>query len=265
VSDSLQAVILCGGKGTRLREHTEFRPKPLVTVGERPILWHIMRIYAEQGVNRFVLCLGPLGDQVRDYFLNFASRHSDLTVTLGPSPTVSYSRSAMPEDGWTITLVETGAESMTGARLKRASRHLDPGKPFLLTYGDGLADWNLEAALAFHREHGKLATMTGVAPPSRFGVIKQDGSRVVEFDEKTGPSAGVVNGGFFVLEPGFLDYVQEEESCVLEGEPIQRCVRDDQLRAYSHPGFWQCMDTSRDHETLERLWASGQAPWKTWA
>jgi glucose-1-phosphate cytidylyltransferase len=258
----VKIVILCGGLGTRLSEETGARPKPMVEIGGRPILWHIMRGFAARGFREFVLCLGYRADVVRTWFLNFAWLVCDVTVEIGPSPVVEYHQ-APEELGWKVTLADTGLDAMTGCRLHRVAGHLSGG-PFLLTYGDGVSDIPLARLLEFHRAHGRLATVTGVHPPSRFGELLVDGDRVLDFSEKPLTSQGLINGGFFVMERGVLDYVSGDPSCVLEREPLERLARDGQLMVYRHDGFWQCMDTMRDVKTLEALWASGKAPWKVW-
>jgi glucose-1-phosphate cytidylyltransferase len=258
----MKVVILCGGLGTRLGEETHTRPKPMVEIGRRPILWHIMRTFAAQGQQDFVLCLGYKGEVIKHYFLNYTFLNSDVTVQLGREASVQVHR-APDETGWTVTMVDTGLETQTGARIRRVAPHLQ-NEPFLLTYGDGVSDVPIEGLLAFHRAHGKLVTITGVRPPSRFGELLVDGDRVLEFSEKPMTSAGFINGGFFVMEPGALEYLSEEPSCVLERAPLERLANDGQLMVYRHEGCWQCMDTLRDVKTLETLWSSGRAPWKVW-
>lgn len=259
----IPVVILCGGKGTRLREHTETRPKPMVEVGGRPLLWHIMKGYAAHGFREFVLCLGYKGDVIRDYFLNYEARNLDFTVTLGQKSSIEYRGNAHAEDGWKVSLVETGEDTMTGGRIKRAARYLK-GSTFAATYGDGVCDVDLTNLVAFHRAHGGLATVTGVRPPSRFGELRTDGTRVTAFSEKPQTGTGLINGGFFLFERGFLDYLSEDESCVLERAPLEKAAADNRLHAYEHAGYWQCMDTYRDWEHLERAWTEGRAPWRTW-
>ena len=259
----MKVVILCGGRGTRLQEETEWRPKPLIDVGGRPILWHIMKRYAHYGFTEFVLCLGYKGEQIKQYFLNYQAMQRDLTVRLGAPMRVEYHGNHL-EDGWTVTLAETGPAAMTGARIKRIAPYLQDEPEFMLTYGDGLADIDLRALAAFHRRHGKMGTVTGVRPPSRFGELLADQERVVEFSEKPQASQAFINGGFFVLNRRFLDYLSDEDGCILEREPLEAVARDGQLMIYRHEGFWQCMDTPRDLRLLEQLWNSGQAPWKSW-
>lgn len=260
----MRAMILCGGMGTRLREQTETRPKPMVEVGGQPILLHVMRLYAHHGIREFVLCLGYKGHVIKEYFLDFEAMRSDFTVELGRrGGAIEYHRQEDPALDFRVTLAETGEAAATGARVLRASRYLD-GDTFAVTYGDGVTDADLGAALRFHRAHGKLATVTGVRPPSRFGEIEHERGRVREFNEKPQAGSGLINGGFFFFEPGFLDYLRDAPEAMLEREPLERCVRDGQLMVFEHDGFWQCMDTYRDWENLEALWRSGRAPWKVW-
>jgi len=262
MAKSMKVVILCGGMGTRLREETEYRPKPMVEIGGRPILWHIMKIYSHYGFDDFVLCLGYKGNIIREYFLDYHAMNSDFTIRLGASPKVIYHNHEGIEH-WQVTLAETGTETMTGARVARVARFLKGGT-FMLTYGDGVANINIRDLLAFHRAHGKLVTVTGVRPPSRFGEMEVKDRRVVAFNEKPQVSQGLINGGFFVMEPEFLRYCLTDSDCVLEQEPLRCCAEDGQLIVYRHGGFWQPMDTFREYEMLNRLWASGKAPWKTW-
>lgn len=247
--------------GTRLREHTELRPKPMVEVGGIPILVHIMRIYARAGFREFVLCLGYKGDQIKRYFLDYDALQSDFSIELGRRESIEFHGRQEGATNWKVTLADTGQGAMTGARLRKVRRYLD-GDTFAVTYGDGVADLDLRSVLAFHRAHGRKATITGVRPPSRFGEIEHSAGRVLSFNEKPQVGSGLINGGFFFFEPSFLDYLDDDESCTLEREPLDRCVRDDQLRVYEHPGFWHCMDTYRDWEQLEGLWSTGQAPWR---
>jgi glucose-1-phosphate cytidylyltransferase len=261
----MQAMILCGGRGTRLREHTETLPKPLVEIGGRPILWHIMKSYAAHGITDFILCLGYKGHLIKDYFLNYESLSMDFSITLGRPDSVRYHGASHREDGWNVTLVDTGQNAMTGARVKRASRYLDASEPtFALTYGDGVSNVDLQACLKFHQAHGGLATVTGVQPPGRFGELQIERDLVTAFTEKPEASSRFINGGFFFLDRAFLDYLSDEESCVLEQMPLEQCAADRQLHVYEHTGYWQCMDTNRDWERLERDWASGSPPWKVW-
>lgn len=261
----MRVLILCGGLGTRLRELTEVRPKPMVEIGGRPILWHIMKLYAHHGMRDFVLCLGYKGSMIKEYFLNYEAMNSDFTIELGRHNGIELHGSAHGECGWRVTLVETGERTMTGARIKRAASYLDDDQTFAVTYGDGVTDADLQEALAFHRSHGGLATLTGVRPPSRFGELETRADRVTAFSEKPQVAQGLINGGFFFFERGFLDYLSSDDDCILERAPLERCAADGQLFVYSHPGYWQCMDTLRDWESLQRQWESGEAPWKVWA
>jgi glucose-1-phosphate cytidylyltransferase len=234
----------------------------MVEVGGRPILWHIMKTYAHFGFRDFVLCLGYRGNLIKEYFLNYEAMNNDFTVSLGQGSTVEY-HGAHQEQDYVVTLADTGQQTMTGGRLKRAGRFLRQ-EPFMLTYGDGLVDVDLSALLAFHRKHGRLATVTAVRPPSRFGLldVRADGT-VVHFTEKP-QLDGWANAGFFVLEPGVLEYLTVGDECVLEGEPLARLAADDQLRAYKHDGFFYAMDTYREYVALNEMWAAGRAPWKVW-
>ncbi|MBS1811273.1 MAG: glucose-1-phosphate cytidylyltransferase [Acidobacteria bacterium] len=259
----MKVVILCGGQGTRLREETEYRPKPMVEIGGKPILWHIMKIYAHYGLTNFVLCLGYRGYLIKDFFLNYEARMKDITVHLGGTPSVQF-HNGHAEEGWAITLAETGETAQTGTRLRRASRYLDD-QTFCLTYGDGLGDVNLNALLEFHRSHGKIGTVTGVRPPGRFGELRIAAQHVTGFAEKPQVSEGMINGGFFVFEREFINrYLDERVDLVLEREPLQSLAADGELMVYPHDGFWQPMDTYRELKMLEDLWQSGHAPWKVW-
>ncbi|WP_337176261.1 glucose-1-phosphate cytidylyltransferase [Paludisphaera sp.] len=252
--------VLCGGLGTRLREETELRPKPMVPVGNRPIVWHIMRTYAHHGFRRFVLCLGYKAEVVKSYFLNYASMNSDFTVELKSNNVVVHS--VDHDQDWEVTLAFTGELAMTGARVARAaSRYLGDARRFAVTYGDGVTDVDLAAEYRFHREAGTLGTVLGVNPPSRFGELKLDGHRVEEFAEKPEFVDNWINGGYFFFERDFLPYLSPDEGCVLEREPLIRLAQDGQLSMYRHRGYWACMDTQRDLEQLNKLWASGEAPW----
>lgn len=255
----MKAVILCGGMGTRLREHTELRPKPMVEVGGIPILVHIMRIYARRGIREFVLCLGYKGDVIKQYFLNFDAMQNDLTIELGKRDSIKFHDHH--QDDWSVTLSDTGASTNTGARIKKVARYLD-GETFAVTYGDGVADLDVRAVYDFHRAHGKKATMTGVRPPSRFGEIEHEDGRVKSFNEKPQATQGLINGGFFFFEPSFLEYIDDDDNRALEREPLERCVSDGELQVYEHHGFWHCMDTYRDWEHLDQWWRAGTAPWK---
>jgi len=255
----MKAVILAGGLGARLAEETETRPKPMVEIGGRPILWHIMQIFSAYGVNDFVICLGYKGYLIKEYFLNYRLHVSDVTVDVGRG-TIDYHRSRA--DDWRVTLIDTGDETMTGGRIKQI-RDFIADDLFYLTYGDGVADIDLTKLLAFHRAHGGLATVTSVAPPGRFGALEMDGSRVQRFREKPAGDGAHINGGFFVLSPKVIDYI-DGDATVWENEPMEALARDGQLYAFPHNGFWQAMDTLRDKHHLESLWSKGDAPWKLW-
>ena len=258
----MNVMILCGGQGTRLREETEFRPKPMVEIGGLPIVWHIMKAFAHHGFKRFVLCLGYKGYVIKDFFLNYDARMTDLTVHLGGRKTVEII-GGHSEDDWTVTLAETGSTAQTGARVRRAAAHLGEDS-FCLTYGDGVSDVDLKALVAFHRQHGKIGTVTGVRPTSRFGELTVRGDRVASFAEKP-LSEGLVSGGFFVFKREFVEkYLDDRDDLILEREPLQRLAADGQLVVREHGGFWQAMDTYRDWKLLEDLWNSGRAPWRIW-
>lgn len=255
----MKLVILAGGLGTRISEETSVRPKPMVEVGGRPILWHIMKMYSRHGVNDFILCLGYKGYLIKEFFANYFLHTSDVTFDLSNNAMQVHQRNAEP---WKVTLVDTGESTMTGGRLKRVAAYLGDGH-FCFTYGDGVADIDIAALLAHHRAGGTLATLTAVQPPGRFGALDLDGDCVRGFQEKPQGDGGWVNGGFFVLSPKVLDYI-EDDATTWEREPLQQLAAQGQLRSYFHRGFWQPMDTLRDKSMLEELWASGAAPWKTW-
>jgi glucose-1-phosphate cytidylyltransferase len=258
----MKVAILAGGLGSRISEETEIKPKPMVEIGGRPILWHIMKHYARYGHSDFVIALGYKGEVIKRYMLDYASLHSDLTVGLREGTVVRNGNGggADPDD-WTVDLVDTGADTATGGRIKRLARCIGD-ETFMLTWGDGVSDIDLDALLAFHRSHGKLATLTAVRPPARFGHLDLDGDRIAEFSEKPQIGEGWINGAFFVLEPGVFDYV-DGDATQWEREPLERLARDGELMAYRHHAFWQCMDTIRDKKLLEELWQDG-APWRTW-
>ena len=259
----MKAIILCGGRGTRLRESTETKPKPMVEIGGRPILWHIMKIYAHHGIREFVLCLGYKGHIIKEYFLNYETMNSDFTIHFGQRNEIEVHGDSTLENDWEVTLVDTGEEAMTGARIKRAARYLG-NEPFAVSYGDGVSDINLQEVLSFHKSHGGVATVTGVRPPSRFGELEVNGRKVMAFSEKSQVGQGLINGGFFFFEPEFLQYLSADDQCILEREPLERCAADGQLFVFEHPGYWECMDTYRDWENLEKRWRSGKAPWAKW-
>jgi glucose-1-phosphate cytidylyltransferase len=258
----MKVVILCGGLGTRLREETEFRPKPLVEIGGRPILWHIMKTFGHQGMRDFILCLGYKGNLIKEYFLNYEAMNNDVEVQLGARATVKYLGEHEEQD-YAVKLVDTGANAGTGARVARAQRYVD-GDRFMVTYGDGLIDIDLPKLHAFHAAHGRLATVTTVRVPGRFGVIDAgDDGRIQRFREKPTEDAWI-SAGYFVFERALFDYVWAGDDCILEREPLERLVREGQLMAYRHAGEFHPMDTYRDHVALNELWSSGKAPWKIW-
>jgi len=258
----MKVVILCGGQGTRLREETEYRPKPLVEVGGRPILWHILKSYAYYGFNDFVLCLGYRGNMIKEYFLSYEAMNNDFTVCLGNRNQVIY-ENAHEEQDYRVTLADTGQDTMTGARVKRVEHYLD-GDTFMVTYGDGISNIDLQALLAFHRAHGRLATVTTVRPVSRFGILDLDNDgKVQSFAEKP-QIDGWASAGFFVFERKVLDYLNTSPDCILERDPLERLAADNQLVAYQHNGFFYAMDTFREYLYLNELWNSGKAPWAAW-
>ncbi len=255
----MKAVILAGGFGTRLSEETFSKPKPMVELDGRPILWHILKIYSAHAINDFVICLGYKGYVIKEYFVNYLLHSADVTVDVRANSVEIHEAQAEP---WRVTLVDTGEDTLTGGRLLRALKYLDGGD-FCLTYGDGVGDVNIRALVSMHEQHGRLATVTAVRMPGRFGALQIDGSCVTRFEEKPVGGGGWVNGGFFVLSPGVADYIAGDRTS-WEREPMEGLARDGQLMAYRHEGFWHPMDTIRDKKYLESLWLSGQAPWKTW-
>jgi glucose-1-phosphate cytidylyltransferase len=258
----VKVAILAGGVGSRISEETEIKPKPMVEIGGRPILWHIMKHYGHYGFREFVIALGYKGEVIKRYMLEYASLHSDLEIGLRDGSVTRNGNGGRSEpDDWTVQLVDTGQDTATGGRIKRLAPWLGDST-FMLTWGDGVSDVDLDALLAFHRAHGKLATMTAVRPPTRFGHIEFDGDAVIEFSEKPQLGEGWINGAFFVLEPGIFDYI-DGDATQWEREPLEGLALDGQLMAYKHESFWQCMDTLRDKKLLEELWQNG-APWKTW-
>ncbi len=260
----MKAVILCGGQGTRIRDASELLPKPMLPIGGRPIVWHIMKGYARHGVREFVLCLGYKGWTIKEFFLNYKAMTSDLTVTLGRHGAVEVIGHHADED-WKVTLAETGERTMTGGRVAAVRRYVEGDEPFLLTYGDGVSDVDVSATVAAHQRHGKVASVTAVRPPGRFGEMLIEGGRVREFNEKPQASEGFINGGFFVLDGRRVwDYLGSDPSTVLEREPLRRLAAAGELVAFSHTGFWQPMDTLREYDLLNQLWATDRAPWKTW-
>jgi len=251
----MKVIILAGGFGTRLSEYTDVIPKPMVTIGGKPILWHIMNTYAHFGHNDFYIALGYKAELIKDYFLNYRALNADFTVDLESGDITHHQ---VESNNWKVTLVNTGADSMTGGRVKRMQSYIG-NEPFLLTYGDGVADIDLEELLAFHKDHGKMVTVSAVRPAARFGELEMNGSKVSNFQEKPQLHEGWINGGYFVINPEFFDLI-DGDSTMLEREPLEKATKAGELMAYKHQGFWHCMDTKRDHELLESLWKKG-APW----
>ena len=257
----MKVVVLCGGTGTRLREETEFRPKPMVEVGGRPILWHIMKLYAHYGFCEFVLCLGYKGNVIKEYFLNYEAMNNDFSICLGDQSTIRY-HGQHTEQGFSVTLADTGLDSMTGGRIRRIRKYVD-GETFLLTYGDGVSDVDIRNLLEYHKSHGKIATVTTVRPISRFGMIEMGGHGSVScFNEKP-KTDGWMSAGFFVLNSGVFDYLGGDD-CIFERDPMERLVAAGELMAYRHEGFFYAMDTFREYQHLNELWSRGTAPWKVW-
>jgi glucose-1-phosphate cytidylyltransferase len=256
----MKAVILAGGLGTRLSEETATRPKPMVEIGGKPVLWHILKMYSHHGINDFVICCGYKGYVIKEYFANYFLHTSDVTFDMRSNEMQVHHKRAEP---WRVTLVDTGETSMTGGRLHRVADYVRNEEAFCFTYGDGVSDIDIEATIAFHRDHGKAATLTATYPPGRFGALDIDRGAVRSFKEKPKGDGALVNGGFFVLSPRVLSYL-EDDATVWEREPLQKLAEDNQLMAFQHDGFWQPMDTLRDKQLLEELWNSGKAPWKKW-
>jgi glucose-1-phosphate cytidylyltransferase len=256
----VKAVILAGGLGTRLSEETSVRPKPMVEIGGKPILWHIMKIYSAHGVNEFLVCLGYKGYMIKEYFANYFLHTSDVTFDIAANRMEVHSNNAEP---WRITLLDTGESTMTGGRLLRARKYLEAEKAFCFTYGDGVADVNVDRLIEFHASHGKLVTLTGTQPPGRFGALVTRGDELVSFQEKPFGDGGWINGGFFVLSPGVFDYLGDDTT-IWERDPLQNLAAAKEVMVYRHSGFWQPMDTLRDKTHLEELWQAGKAPWKVW-
>jgi len=257
----MKVVILCGGFGTRLREQTEIKPKPMVEIGSMPILWHIMKTYAYYGFNEFILCLGYMGAVIKKYFYNYEILSNDFTIELGTKNIKMYSNHL--ETGWKVTLVNTGLDAMTGARVKRIETFINEDT-FMLTYGDGVTDLNIQELLNFHKNHGKIGTLTGVFPPSRYGELFIQGDQVISFEEKPKGQNNSINGGYFVFNKEFFNYLDNDDSCILEKEPLEKLASDGELKVFQHKDFWQCMDTYRDYKYLNDLWKRGNAPWKVW-
>jgi glucose-1-phosphate cytidylyltransferase len=258
----MKVVILCGGLGTRLREETEFRPKPMVKIGTKPILWHIMKHYAHYGFKDFVLCLGYRGEIIKEYFYNYEVYNEDFTVCLGKQKSVQIHDSQSDLD-WRVTLVDTGEKTLKGARIKRIEQFIDSDQ-FMLTYGDGVANIDILRLAEFHRQHGKISTVTGVRPPSLFGELKVRGNQVELFTEKPQTSGGLISGGFFVLSRKIFDYLSAEDECDFERGPLEKLAQEEQLMVYEHRGDWACVDNVRDLHHLNHLWATNQAFWKVW-
>ena len=260
----MKAVILCGGQGTRIRDASEILPKPMLPIGSRPIVWHIMKGYSSHGIDDFVLCLGYKGWLIKEFFLNYESVMADITVHLGQNRPPAF-RTNQHDEKWDVTLVDTGEMTQTGGRVAAIRRYVEGDEAFCLTYGDGVADIDVRKLIEVHRGHGKVATVTAVRPPGRFGEIGMEQSVVREFNEKPQASGGFINGGFFVFDGRRIwDYLGDDPGTLLEKDPMQRLAADGQLMGFAHTGFWQPMDTLREYNLLNELWAGGGAPWKTW-
>lgn len=257
----MKIVILCGGLGTRLREETEFRPKPMVNIGNKPILWHIMKIYAHYGYKDFVLCLGYKGDIIRDYFYHYEVMNSDITVNLGHPKKINILQNNKEND-WHVTLADTGQKSLKGARLKKIEKYITEDE-FMVTYGDGISDINIDSLLKFHRSHGKMATLSGVSPASQFGELKINGSQITSFTEKPDIASSFINGGFFIFNKKIFNYLSVDDDCDLEIGALEKIANQGQLMIYKHKGFWACMDTLRDMDYLNDLWQEDR-PWAIW-
>lgn len=257
----MKAVLLAGGLGTRISEETNLRPKPMIEIGGKPILWHIMKMYSNHGINDFIVCCGYKGYVIKEYFANYFLHMSDVTFDMQKNSMEVHQRFAEP---WKVTLVDTGEDTMTGGRLKRVADHIKDEEAFCFTYGDGVSDIDISASIEFHRKQGVLATLAAVYPPGRFGALDISNHKVTTFKEKPKGDGGMVNGGFFVLSPKVLPLIKDD-STIWEQGPLERLAHDHQIAAFEHAGFWQPMDTLRDKNHLEELWASGKAPWKTWS
>ncbi|MSR05527.1 MAG: glucose-1-phosphate cytidylyltransferase [Gemmatimonadetes bacterium] len=256
----MKAVILAGGRGTRISEETHLKPKPMIEIGGRPILWHIMKLYSAHGIHNFVICCGYKGYVIKEYFANYFLHNSDVTFDIARNQIEVHQQKAEP---WKVTLVDTGDETMTGGRLKRVAAYIKNDDPFCFTYGDGVSDVDIRASIAFHKKHGKLATITAVQPPGRYGAIQRDGDRVTRFAEKPQGGGGLINGGFFVLSPKVLDLIKGDQVS-WEDEPLTKLAETGQMMAFEHRGFWHAMDTLRDKNRLDELWTTNAAPWKAW-
>jgi glucose-1-phosphate cytidylyltransferase len=260
----MKVVILCGGRGTRLREETEYRPKPMVPIGGRPILWHIMKIYAAHGHTDFILCLGYKGEIIKEYFRNYLWMTCDVSLRLGREPSLRF-HGQHDEENWNVTLAETGEDTKTAGRIKRVQKYLEGEKEFLLTYGDGVGDVDINAVIAFHQARAGKLTLTAVRPPGRFGELGlSDTGAVREFNEKPQVTDGRINGGFFVASSAVFDYLGDSDEVMFEDQPMRKALAENQLHAYRHDGFWQPMDTYQESLLLNRLWSEGKAPWKIW-
>ena len=258
----MKTIILCGGEGTRLKEETEYKPKPMVEIGGKPILWHIMKMYAHFGFKEFVLALGYKGNVIKDFFLNYEFYNNDFTITLGNHKDITVHGNS-DETGWKVTLVETGLKAMTGSRIKQCERYIEEDN-FMVTYGDGLADIDISKLVEYHKGHGRIGTLTGINPPSRFGELHVEENQVTEFSEKSKleGTRGKINGGFMLFKRKFFDYLSADSGCILEREPLEKLACDRELMLHHHAGYWQCMDTYRDYLLLQEAWNSGNAPWQ---
>jgi glucose-1-phosphate cytidylyltransferase len=260
----MKAIILCGGQGTRIRDASELLPKPMLPIGGKPIVWHIMKMYARHGIREFVLCLGHKGSVIKEFFLHYRAMTTDVTLGLGRHDEIQF-HGQHEELDWRVTLADTGEDTMTGGRVSAVRRYVEGDELFCLTYGDGVSDIDIGASIAFHKAHGRIATVAAVRPPGRFGEMRIDEDRVREFNEKPNASEGFINGGFFVIDGRrFWPYIGTDPRMVLEREPMQGLARDGELVAFRHEGFWQPMDTAREYGILNEMWAKGKAPWKTW-
>jgi len=256
----MKAVILAGGLGTRISEETHLKPKPMIEIGGRPVLWHILKMYSSHGINDFVICCGYKGYIIKEYFANYFLHMSDVTFDMQLNEMRVHHKKAEP---WRVTLVDTGEDTLTGGRLKRVAEHIQGEQSFCFTYGDGVADIDISAEIVFHNQHGKLATVVAVQPPGRYGALERSGNQVTGFIEKPRGDGGLINGGFFVLSPKVLDYIDGDQTS-WEGAPLTQLAEQGELMAFEHTGFWQPMDTLRDKNQLEDLWSTGKAPWKNW-
>jgi len=258
----MKVMILCGGRGSRLKEETDFRPKPMIQIGNKPVLWHIMKIFSAYGLNEFIMCLGYKGYMIKEYFLNYEAMSNDFTVRLGAQHKITF-HSNHEEKDWEVTLVDTGEEAGTGARIKKASKYVEEDQ-FIVTYGDGVADINIRELIDLHEREGRIGTITGVRPASRFGELLTQNNQVIKFQEKPQVREGLINGGFLVFTKEFLPFLRQDDDCRMEESPLEELTAQGQLSVYAHEGFWQCVDTYRELELLNQLWRKGQAPWKKW-